>query len=206
VSLRKYKSKRNLKKSPEPKAKVRKTKSKKLIFVVQKHAARALHYDLRLEMKGVLKSWAIPKGPSMNPSDKRLAVHVEDHPYKYKDFEGIIPEGYGAGAVIIWDQGTYTVDELKKRAFVITLHGKKLKGAFSLVQFRGGKNWLLIKKKDRYASTNDVTKKDRSVISKKKVETLKKKFEALKKTRKSTKSRRPPSTIRRRKTRRTARA
>lgn len=214
MSLKKYQKKRDLKKSKEPAAVVKKTKSKKLIFVVHKHAARALHYDLRLEMKGVLKSWAIPKGPSMNPSDKRLAVHVEDHPFKYKNFEGIIPEGYGAGAVIIWDRGTYTIDFAKKKSFVITLHGKKLKGTFSLVNFRGN-NWLLIKKKDKYATTADVTKKDRSVSSKKRVETLKKQFEALKekskkkpapKAKTRTRSKRPLSKTRPRKKRRTVRA
>jgi bifunctional non-homologous end joining protein LigD len=171
VSLKTYKKKRNLKISKEPAAKVRKARAATLHFVVQKHAASRLHYDFRLERDGVLKSWAVPKGPSMNPAEKRLAVQVEDHPYDYKDFEGIIPEGYGAGAVIIWDQGTYTIDLEKKGSLHITLKGKKLKGAFTLVNFRD-KQWLLIKKKDRYASENDITKKDRSVVSKRKLETL----------------------------------
>lgn len=171
MSLKAYKQKRNLKKSKEPAAKLKKKRAGVLHFVVQKHAATRLHYDFRLEMDGVLKSWAIPKGPSMNPKDKRLAVHVEDHPYEYKDFEGIIPEGYGAGAVIIWDQGTYTLDEAKKTSFHITLKGKKLKGGFALVNFREDQ-WLLIKSNDRYACETDVTKKDRSVVSKRKLETL----------------------------------
>ncbi|MEW5910599.1 MAG: DNA polymerase ligase N-terminal domain-containing protein [Thermodesulfobacteriota bacterium] len=129
-------------------------------FVVQEHHARALHYDFRLEMGGVLKSWAIPKGPSMNPVDKRLAVLVEDHPLDYFDYEGIIPEGeYGAGAVLIWDMGTYRLTEGKdpERAFeqgkiLMELDGKILKGSFSLIQMkgRGDDNWLLMKKKDLY--------------------------------------------------------
>lgn len=171
MSLKAYQKKRNLKVSKEPAAKLQKKRSAKLQFVVHKHAATRLHYDFRLEMEGVLKSWAIPKGPSMNPAEKRLAVHVEDHPYDYKDFEGIIPEGYGAGAVIIWDQGAYTLDEKKKRSFHITLYGKKLKGGFTLVNFRENQ-WLLIKSKDCYASAEEITKKDRSVVSKRKLETL----------------------------------
>ncbi len=147
---------------------------KSLHFVVQKHAASRLHYDFRLEMDGVLKSWAIPKGPSLNPKDKRLAVQVEDHSYGYKDFEGIISEGYGAGVVIIWDQGTYTLDESQKDSFLITLHGKKLKGGFSLVHLEK-KNWLLIKKKDEYASTKDVTELDRSVVSDRRLEDFQRK-------------------------------
>lgn len=160
MKLQKYKSKRNLKSSKEPAAKIKKTKSKRLIFVVQEHHATHLHYDLRLEVEGVLKSWAIPKKPSMDPKIKRLAIMVEDHPYDYKDFEGTIPEGYGAGTVKIWDCGTYDVDGqtaknseksiltgLKKGAFHFSLKGKKLKGTFSLVRLKKfGKNqWLLIK-------------------------------------------------------------
>lgn len=170
-----YQKKRNLKKSKEPAAKLHKS-GKSLHFVVQKHAASHLHYDFRLEMGGVLKSWAIPKGPSLNPKEKRLAVEVEDHPYEYKDFEGVIPEGYGAGAVIIWDQGTYTLDESTEKGLVITLSGKKLKGAFSLVRFKE-KNWLLIKKRDEYASIEDIAEKDRSVVSNRKLETLVKEFQ-----------------------------
>jgi bifunctional non-homologous end joining protein LigD len=179
MTLKSYLKKRNLKISKEPPAKVRKSRGAVLHFVVQKHAARRLHYDFRLEVDGVLKSWAVPKGPSMNPAERRLAVQVEDHPYGYKDFEGIIPEGYGAGAVIIWDQGTYTLDRKKKGSFHITLKGKKLRGSFTLVRFRE-KQWLLIKSKDRYASSEDVTKKDRSIVSKRKLESFVKEFQRKK--------------------------
>lgn len=130
-------------------------------FVVQEHHARQLHFDFRLEIEGVLKSWAIPKGPSLNPADKRLAIMVDDHLMEYFDFEGIIPEGqYGAGEVVIWDSGSYSllegddpVKSLESGKIVIKLHGKILKGGFTLVKMRGRgeKNWLLIKKKDRYS-------------------------------------------------------
>jgi bifunctional non-homologous end joining protein LigD len=161
MSLIKYKSKRNLKVSQEPPAKVRKKKSSQLIFVVQKHHARSLHYDFRLEVEGVLKSWAIPKGPSRDPEVKRLAIMVEDHPYAYKDFEGEIPTGYGAGTVKIWDHGTYSVDGadaketeklikegLRKGSIHFSLKGKKLKGEFALVRMKTLKEnqWLFFKK------------------------------------------------------------
>ncbi|MEO6540900.1 MAG: DNA polymerase ligase N-terminal domain-containing protein, partial [Ferruginibacter sp.] len=137
MSLIKYKQKRDFKLSPEPQA--GKNASKALSFVVQRHKASRLHYDFRLEMDGVLKSWAVPKGPSLNPKDKRLAMMVEDHPYDYKDFKGVIPSGYGAGIVEIWDKGTYigvdedsnTIDEKKLRAALkagsvkVALKGKK---------------------------------------------------------------------------------
>ncbi len=168
MKLKTYRKKRDFKTTTEPKGKVKKTKG--AIFVVQKHAATRLHYDFRLEMDGVLKSWAVPKGPSMNSADKRLAIQVEDHPYEYKDFEGIIPEGYGAGAVIVWDQGTYTY-EASPNALHLVLRGKKLKGAFSLVHLRD-KQWLLIKKDDSYATSADITQKERSVLSNRKLETL----------------------------------
>jgi len=124
-----------------------------LRFVVHEHYATHLHYDFRLEMDGVLRSWAIPKGPSMDPSDKRLAVLVNDHPVGYIDFEGIIPTGrYGAGPVVVWDHGTYDLIERKKDKIVFFLRGKKLEGTFTLVRFKGKeKEWLLIKQKDEFA-------------------------------------------------------
>jgi bifunctional non-homologous end joining protein LigD len=131
-------------------------------FMIQEHHARQLHYDFRLEMAGVLKSWALPKGPSLNPADKRLAVLVDDHPLEYFGFEGIIPAGYyGAGAVAVWDSGDYGLlegdDPLKAfegGKIILDLHGKVLKGGFSLVKMkgRGEKNWLLIKKKDAFSA------------------------------------------------------
>jgi bifunctional non-homologous end joining protein LigD len=124
-------------------------------FVVHEHDASHLHYDFRLEMDGVLRSWAIPKGPSLNPSEKRLAVAVEDHPLEYIDFEGIIPAGqYGAGTVGIWDEGTYVLLEKKDDKIRFFLEGKKLKGTFTLVRLRRspkGNEWLLMKQKDEYA-------------------------------------------------------
>ena len=160
MTLEDYRSKRDFEKTTEPEPATG-SQSEHPVFVVQKHKARRLHYDFRLEIDGVLASWAIPKGPSMNPSDKRLAVHVEDHPYDYKDFEGTIPEGeYGAGAVMIWDEGNYAMQEgtpaeaHSRGAMKIVLNGARLKGGFALVQTKmGGKaeNWLLIKEKDDYA-------------------------------------------------------
>lgn len=167
MSLTLYKKKRNFNQTQEPKSKSSAVVSK-LSFVVQRHKASHLHYDLRLEMDGVLKSWAIPKGPSMNPEDKRLAILVEDHPYDYKDFEGIIPEGnYGAGIVEIWDKGYYSdlensenktaenrmLQQLKAGNIKFSLYGRKLKGEFALVRTKGmGDNtWLLIKHNDEFA-------------------------------------------------------
>jgi len=167
--LKEYEAKRQLKSSLEPKAKIATSKKKgHLRFVIQKHAASHLHYDLRLEHDGVLLSWAVPKGPSLNPIDKRLAVRVEDHPYSYRSFEGVIPEGnYGAGTVMVWDEGTYiaeNIDEgLDEGHLYFILHGKKLNGGFTLIKMKKSGQWLLIKKKDEEASTKDVTKKDRSV-------------------------------------------
>ena len=127
-------------------------------FVIHEHYATHLHYDFRLELEGALRSWVIPKGPSMNPSDKRLALLVEDHLLEYIDFEGIIPkEHYGAGAVVIWDRGSYDLVELKKEKITFFLKGVKLKGTFTLTLLKGrgkGNEWILIKKNDQYALPN----------------------------------------------------
>lgn len=181
MALEKYLEKRKFDKTPEPKG--GKSNSDKLVFVVQKHAASHLHYDFRLELRGVLKSWAVPKGPSMDPENHRLAQEVEDHPFDYRNFEGIIPAGqYGGGTVIIWDEGTYEpAEKIKgkkeqehwltshyyKNSLRIILHGKKLKGEFLLVRTRerGENSWLLSKVKDKYASQKDITTKDKSVVS-----------------------------------------
>jgi bifunctional non-homologous end joining protein LigD len=186
MGLKEYKQKRSFDDTPEPTGGA--GKGTELLFVIQKHAASRLHYDFRLELKGVLKSWAVPKGPSLNPADKRLAMLVEDHPFDYKDFEGIIPKGnYGAGTVIIWDQGTYeplekadTKAEQEKillKGFhagqlKFRMHGKKLKGEFVLVRtaYRGENTWLLIKHRDEYAGDADITLKDKSVVSGKTLE------------------------------------
>lgn len=162
MTLKKYHSKRDFEKTPEPEGKEKKVKGE-LLFGVQKHDARRLHYDFRLEYKGVLLSWAVPKGPSMDPDDKRLAIHVEDHPLDYRTFEGIIPAGnYGAGTVELWDEGTYSVPGAKTKAeaekiigaglrsghLEFDLHGKKLKGMFALIRIKNDeKSWLLIKMK-----------------------------------------------------------
>ncbi|MDM1554302.1 DNA polymerase ligase N-terminal domain-containing protein [Chryseobacterium indologenes] len=169
MALKDYQQKRKFNETSEPKGKAKKSKNK-LIFVVQRHAATRLHYDFRLEMEGVLKSWAVPKGPSLDPHDKRLAMMVEDHPYDYKDFEGNIPEGnYGAGQVEVWDSGTYEpleenskisdekelLKELHAGSLKFTLHGKKLKGEFALVKMKNSEEnaWLLIKHKDEFAES-----------------------------------------------------
>ncbi|MFC7348047.1 DNA polymerase ligase N-terminal domain-containing protein [Chryseobacterium zhengzhouense] len=170
MALKDYNEKRKFDETSEPKGKSKKSKDK-LIFVIQRHAASRLHYDFRLEMDGVLKSWAVPKGPSLDPKDKRLAMMVEDHPYDYKDFEGNIPEGnYGAGQVEIWDSGTYEpldnnsklsdekelLKELHAGSLKFILHGKKLKGEFALVKMKNTEenSWLLIKHKDDFAESN----------------------------------------------------
>lgn len=165
--------------SPEPEAIIGKSRNQ-LIFIVQKHAASHLHYDLRLELNGVLKSWAIPKGPSLKPLDKRLAVMVEDHPYDYKDFEGTIPSGnYGAGTVMIWDSGVYywpdqkskqdtekaMIEGLKKGHISFVLEGNKLKGEFALVKIKRAKeenSWLLIKARDYGSSVENILESDKS--------------------------------------------
>jgi len=131
------------------------------IFVVHEHHAKRLHYDLRLEMEGMLKSWAVPKGPSMNPKDKRLAIMVDDHALEYGDFEGVIPEGmYGAGTVRIWDRGRYEIKEgsLKKGRLSLVFYGRKLRGVFALARMTGKeKEWLLIKKADEFAEETEAT-------------------------------------------------
>jgi len=178
MSLATYNTKRNFKETSEPSGKKNEKKEEQLSFVVQRHKASHLHYDFRLEMNGVLKSWAVPKGPSLNPQDKRLAMMVEDHPYGYKDFKGVIPEGnYGAGIVEIWDSGTYTSLENKGSAaedekllkagleagnLKFTLHGKKLKGEFALVRLKdsNSNSWLLIKHRDSYAIDEDYSSEE----------------------------------------------
>src|SRR5947207_12350395 len=173
MALEKYKAKRNFSKTPEPSGSgetVRSATRKKsnLFFCVQKHLASHLHYDFRLEHNGVLLSWAVPKGPSLDPSVKRLAMKVEDHPIEYGDFEGVIPEGYGAGIVMVWDRGTWTPDvddveaALKKGDLKFTLDGFKLKGSWVLVRTKGkwsgggDRSWLLIKHRDDWAGDVDI--------------------------------------------------
>jgi bifunctional non-homologous end joining protein LigD len=161
--LDEYKKKRRFGSTPEPPAESKRSTSGRS-FVVQKHRASHLHYDFRLEHDGVLKSWAIPKGPSLDPAVKRLAMAVEDHPVDYCDFEGIIPEGeYGGGTVMVWDRGTYEVERkddvatgLNKGDLKFSLHGTKLKGSWALVRTRD-RQWLLIKHRDGHASADDIT-------------------------------------------------
>ena len=171
MALEEYKRKRNFTKTPEPEGKVAPPKDERF-FCVQKHLASHLHYDFRLEHNGVLLSWAVPKGPALDTKTKRLAMKVEDHPVAYGEFEGVIPEGYGAGIVMLWDRGTWTpqVDDvdaaLKKGDLKFTLNGYKLKGSWVLVRTggrypgaRGGgdRSWLLIKHKDDWAGEVDIT-------------------------------------------------
>lgn len=175
MALEEYRRKRDFSKTPEPAGQPAKQKGPARFFCVQKHLASHLHYDLRLEHNGVLLSWAVPKGPSLDPKTKRLAMHVEDHPIEYGEFEGVIPEGYGAGIVMLWDRGTWTpqVDDvdaaLKKGDLKFTLDGYKLKGSWVLVRTggrgggsRGGpwsapNSWLLIKHQDEWAGDLDIT-------------------------------------------------
>jgi bifunctional non-homologous end joining protein LigD len=170
-SLGEYERKRDFATTPEPRGGKRARAQR--LFVVQKHRASALHYDFRLEAGGVLVSWAVPKGPSLDPKDKRLAMAVEDHPIDYARFEGVIPEGeYGGGTVMVWDIGTYRLEDgdtfngaLRKGRIVFTLAGKKLKGGWALVR-TGDRRWLLMKRKDRSASSVDIaTAKPRSVLT-----------------------------------------
>ncbi|MEN5435411.1 DNA ligase D [Sphingobacterium faecium] len=191
MALDKYREKRSQKNTPEPFG--GKPSGKELRFVIQKHNASHLHYDFRLEMDGVLKSWAVPKGPSLDADIKRLAMMVEDHPFDYRNFEGVIPKGqYGGGTVIVWDEGTYEpadsvggdvkklekelLKQLKAGKLKFKLNGNKLKGEFALVKAYGKaeNSWLLMKLDDKYASDKDITLKDKSVISKKSIAQMEK--------------------------------
>jgi bifunctional non-homologous end joining protein LigD len=186
--LKKYQSMRDFAATPEPAGKPKAVKGKKPIFVIQKHHASHLHYDFRLEMEGVLKSWAVPKGPSYDPTVKRLAMMTEDHPYEYAKFEGVIPAGqYGGGNVIIWDQGTWEfiepgddpVKALKSGKLTFRMNGKKMFGEWALVRISGrgrtgdkGNEWLLLKHRDEFANEDvDITElAPRSVVSNKLVD------------------------------------
>jgi len=184
MGLTKYHEKRNFKLTSEPRGKVGARSTKKgLQFVIQKHDASRLHYDFRLEYDGVLKSWAVPKGPSLDPTRKALAVQVEDHPIDYGDFEGVIPAGeYGGGTVLLWDRGTWEPlsdagEGLEAGKIHFILHGEKLHGEWALVRMHGragddGKNWLLFKVKDKYAGDGDILKKDKSVKTKRSLDQI----------------------------------
>ena len=194
AKLKEYKKKRNFKATPEPKGKVKKSTGLPK-FVIQQHAATADHFDFRLEIHGTLKSWAVPKGPSMNPSVKRLAIETEDHPLEYANFEGIIPKGeYGGGEVLIWDKGTFVNEKedisleqsYKNGEITVYLKGKKIKGGYALV--RMGKpakkvQWLLIKKRDEEADArrNPTKTQTKSVISGKTIKDLEKRSKRSKK-------------------------
>ena len=180
MSLKEYRKKRKFDATPEPQGseQARSSPGKPLAYVIQKHQASRLHYDFRLEWNDVLLSWAVPKGPALDPSVKRLAMQVEDHPVEYGGFEGVIPEGeYGGGTVMVWDRGTWTPEvadvnaALAKGDLKFTLHGAKLKGSWVLVRTRGfggsvRSSWLLIKHRDQFASTKDITVEEpRSALS-----------------------------------------
>ncbi len=172
MRLERYREKRDFRSTPEPRGRIARRTARCLRFVIQKHAARHLHYDFRLEHQGVMLSWAVPKGPSLNPDDKRLAMHVEDHPLEYGDFEGIIPpHQYGSGTVMVWDRGTWQpvgdpVEGYRRGRLKFTLDGQKLKGRWTLIRIRGGKYgdnegdkaWLLIKENDRYAKAGSAAR------------------------------------------------
>ena len=207
MSLDKYKQKRDFTQTPEPEGKNAASKEKH-IFVIQRHAATRLHYDFRLEMEKVLKSWAVPKGPSMNPKDKRLAMMVEDHPYSYRTFEGTIPKGnYGAGEVEIWDEGTYEplhkkegqsdeealLEGLKNGSVKIIMHGKKVKGEFALVKMQSAKDenaWLLLKHNDEFAVKEPYDSEDYTSSSSKVTELAEKKYKSFKEPKVKEKSKR----------------
>jgi bifunctional non-homologous end joining protein LigD len=189
TKLATYQSKRNFSKTPEPRGNASTRRAKYPRFVVQKHAASRLHYDLRLEHDGVFKSWAVTKGPSCNPRDKRLAVEVEDHPLEYGDFEGTIPKGeYGGGTVMLWDRGFWVPEDetanvgaaLRKGELKFIMAGEKLKGGWVLVRMRsregdrGRRNWLLIKHRDEFACENvdALLAQDRSVASKRSMDQI----------------------------------
>ncbi|MBV8801882.1 MAG: ATP-dependent DNA ligase, partial [Gammaproteobacteria bacterium] len=183
-----YNKKRNFKKTSEPEGKV--SHKHKNLYVIQKHAASHLHYDFRLELNGILLSWAVPKGPCLDPSVKRLAMHVEDHPVEYGHFEGIIPKGqYGGGTVMLWDLGTWISNDenptaaYKKGHLRFEIKGKKLKGQWNLIRFHNAKDdksWFLVKTNDKYAKSiteTDITvKKPNSVISKKNLDQIAEKY------------------------------
>ena len=183
MALEEYKRKRDFKQTPEPAGKIERGKGHR--FVVQKHRASRLHYDFRLEMDGVLKSWAVPKGPSLDPADKRLAMQVEDHPVSYFDFEGIIPSGnYGAGTVMVWDVGTWEPEGgadamLAKGDLKFRLDGEKLKGSFALVHIHSrrpgnkGTEWLLIKHRDAYVQEGyDIDEYDYSALTNRSIDQI----------------------------------
>ena len=181
MNLKQYRKKRQFDSTPEPRGSSvpRQKGDGSLVYVIQKHMSSHLHYDFRLEWQGVLLSWAVPKGPSLNPAVKRLAMQTEDHPLEYAKFEGVIPEGqYGAGTVMLWDRGTWQPENadvdvsLQRGEIKLTVHGKKLQGSWVLVHTRGfGNNparsaWMLIKHRDQYASASDVTQEEpRSVVT-----------------------------------------
>jgi DNA ligase D-like protein (predicted 3'-phosphoesterase) len=197
--LKQYRTRRDFEKTPEPGAapvaEAVDDEHRPRVFVIQKHDATRLHYDFRLEVDGVLKSWAVPKGPALNPADKRLAVMTEDHPLEYASFEGLIPEGeYGGGAVIVWDGGTYRnlkledpkhppmtmAEGLVEGHATVWLEGQKLRGGFALVRTRGKQrrdeeNWLLIKMSDEFADAgrNITQERPESILSGKTIEDLK---------------------------------
>ena len=192
--LKEYEKKRDFRKSPEPKGDSKGSRGDKPLFVIQKHDARNLHYDLRLEVDGALASWAVPKGPSTDPSVKRLAIHVEDHPLDYKDFEGVIPEGmYGAGTVLVWDTGPYRnlmgekdeplsmEESIEKGHVEVWLEGEKLQGGYALVKMKGrGENqWLLIKMDDEKADArrNPVSTEPDSVLTGASLKKIRESFE-----------------------------